>query len=75
MKHIEIIEENNHNAINRLNKQVKINNHLNQSLSNLKLLIEHDRIEILYNVNETNKVLSYLKYKLLFLDQETKLKY
>lgn len=74
-EHLQVIEENNHKAIQNLNKQIKINDHYNKTLSDLKMLIENDRIKILNSANQANQDLKELNYKILFLDQETKLRY
>lgn len=73
--HLQNIEENNQGAIYNLNKQIKINEHFNQTLTDLKVLIENDRDKILEAINTTNKSLQELNYKIMFLDQETKLRY
>lgn len=75
LAHLQITDENNHNIIKNFNKQIKINDHYNKTLSDLKILIENDRTKILQSINSTNQNVQELNYKILFLDQETKLRY
>lgn len=75
LEHLQITDKNNHNIIQNFNKQIKINNYYNKTLADLKILIENDRSKILQSINSTNENLQELNYKILFLDQETKLRY
>lgn len=73
--HLKITDENNRNAIKNLNNQIKINMNYNQTLSNLKLLIANDRVKISKALSETNQYLKDFIEKILFMDQEIKLRY
>jgi len=48
-EHLKTIDLNNHNSVNYLNKQLKINQHFNKTLMNLGELINKDRLVIRKN--------------------------
>lgn len=75
LEHLKITDENNHASINNLNKQIKINENYNRSLSDLKIIIENDRTKILESLNTTNEFVRNLNYKILVLEQSTMLRY
>lgn len=75
LEHLQVVDENSHNSIQNLNKQIKINESFNKTLLNLKELIEDDRKKILQSINETNFHIKNLSETISFLDQETKLRY
>lgn len=72
--HMKIVEENNYNAINNLNKQIEINSHFNETITDLKNIIETDRKQLSQayeelTANEKRIILQQLK-----TDQILKLK-
>lgn len=52
IKHLNTIEENDSNAIFNLNKQIKINSHFNDSIFDLKNIIETDRKQLAQTYKE-----------------------
>ncbi|XP_050339389.1 uncharacterized protein LOC126765698 [Bactrocera neohumeralis] len=75
LNHLKIIEENGHNAIVNLNKQIVINEHLNRSLNLLKGTIESDRKQIIETLNIINKEENRIESKILYNDEMNKLKF
>lgn len=72
--HMKIVEENNYNAVNNLNKQIEINSHFNETITDLKNIIETDRKQLSQayeelTANEKRIILQQLK-----TDQILKLK-
>ena len=55
-EHLKIIETNDRNAIQELNKQIKINTQLDQNMKNLKDLVLRNRQEIELYQNESQKL-------------------
>ena len=74
LEHLKIMEENDHNAIETINKQIKINLHFNETIFDLKKLIEGDRDRILKVLNETDKTQKDIIYQQIILDQIVKIK-
>lgn len=75
LEHLHVIDENSHNSIQNLNKQIKINDSFNKTFLNLKALIEDDRKLILQSLNTSYQQIKDLSETVLYLDQETKLRY
>ena len=73
--HLKIIEENGHNAIVNLNKQIVINEHFNRSLNLLKDTRESDRKQIIETISKINKEENIIERKFLYNDQMSKLKF
>lgn len=73
-EHLSIIDQNSHNSINTLNKQIIINNSINKSLEHLKVAVESDRKEIETSFVEIKKSNNEFIKRLFYLDQLAKLK-
>lgn len=79
IEHLNTIEENDSNAIFNLNKQIKINSHFNDSIFDLKNIIETDRRQLAQtyeelSINEKRIIKQQFKtdqiLKLLFLKEK-----
>lgn len=74
-QHVDEIRQNNRNAINVINKQVKINDYFNNTFQILKETIINDRETILKQVSSIQKIERRLILKQIYFDQLFKLKY
>ncbi|XP_073820678.1 uncharacterized protein, partial [Musca autumnalis] len=72
--HLAIIDQNTHNTIKNVNKQIIINDSLNRSLEHLKIAVENDRKEIESSFKELKEINNNFLNKLFYLDQLSKLK-
>lgn len=72
--HLQIIDNNNHNIIETANKQIKITNHFNETLTNLKHTIESDRDIILAKINSIDKNNLDIFSHIFYLDLVLKIK-
>lgn len=65
-EHFKISDENNHNIIDKVNKNIIVNNHFNNTFNKLKETIEKDRRLILVQLNDLrandNNMLSQIAY-------------
>lgn len=73
-KHLSVIDTNNHNIIQNLNQQVKINNNFNESFGRLKDILEKDRTKILDTYNQINSQYKNLASQTLYIDYVLKIK-
>lgn len=74
LEHLKLTDENNHNAINNINKQVYINSHFNKTLYILKNAIDSDYKQIYNSFNITRQANNEMKKHLLYMDIMLKLK-
>lgn len=75
LEHLKVTDENNHNAITNLNKQIKINTHFNESINILKSSVEEDRIKMTEAFNGIRKQNDEIVKHSLYVDQIIKLRY
>lgn len=73
-KHLDIIDANNHNIIQNLNQQVKINNNFNESFERLKDILEKDRTKILDSYNSISSQYKNLASHTFYIDYLLKIK-
>lgn len=74
LEHLSITDENSHNSIDTLNRQIIINNSFNKSLAHLKDAVENDRKEIETSFAEIKKSNNEFIKRFFYLDQLAKLK-
>lgn len=73
--HLNTIDRNNHNSIENINKQIKINQNFNETLMKLKNVIEKDRLSVLVRLNELEDYYSKVLYGYtIYIDFALKLK-
>lgn len=73
-RHLSSIDINNHNIINNVNQQVKINKYFNESFIQLKEAIEKDRLKISTKLNEIISYSRRLYCEFAYIDNLLKLK-
>lgn len=73
-EHLKVVDENNHNAIENLNKNIYINDHFNRTLNRLKTAIDTDRKTVLQKFNAISKNDDRLLEELNYVDVLLKLK-
>lgn len=73
-QHLNIIDANNHNTINGINNQIKINQNFNETFTKLKQIIEKDRSIISQQVNNIQDYDKTLHNQIIYLDLALKLK-
>lgn len=74
LEHLSVTEQNSHNSIETLNKQIIINNSMNKSLHHLKTAVENDRKEISIFLQKIKNTNNEIVKEIIYLDQLTKLK-
>lgn len=72
--HLSIIDTNNHNIINNVNQQVRINTNFNQTFIKLKEIIEKDRVAIASNLNHIGSDNRRIYIQVTYIDFVLKLK-
>lgn len=75
LEHLGVIDENNHNTIGAVNKQIYINTQFNDSIQTLKSAVEEDRINIGNAFISFKNRQSEIIQRLLYTDQMFKLNY
>lgn len=75
LSHLDVVDENNHNIIDTVNKQIYINTHFNESIQMLKSTIEDDRKNIENSLGSLRDKHDEIIQKLLYTDQMLKLTY
>lgn len=75
LEHLNVIDENNHNIIETVNKQIYINRHFNESIQILKSAIEDDRENIRKTLADFGNRHNEIIRRLLYTDQMFKLAY
>lgn len=73
-KQLDFIETNNHNIIENVNKQVKINNNFNESFVRLKETLENDRTKIIDTYNSVSSQYKNLISHTSYIDYLLKIK-
>lgn len=74
-EHLRITDENNHMAISTLNKNIKINEHFNKTITNLANTILSDRIKVEATINNIQSIFGgILLKKLTYLEILFKIK-
>lgn len=74
LEHLRVTDENSHNAIETLNKQISINTHLNESIEIIRKAINNDRINIERSLKDIKTRHNEIARRLLYADQMLKLK-
>lgn len=74
VQHLEIIDTNNHNAINNLNKQIHINTHFNDTITQVQKSVNKDMNEIEKSINKIRDSNIQITGRLNYLDYTLKLK-
>lgn len=74
LEHLKLTDENNHNAITNINKQVFINSHFNETFYTLKNAIDTDYNQINNSYNLIRQSNNDIKRHIVYLDQMLKLK-
>lgn len=75
LEHLKIVDENSHNIIETVNKQIYINTHFNESIQTLKSTIEDDRENIKKTLASFENRHSEIIRRILYTDQMLKLSY
>lgn len=75
LEHLRIVDENNHNTITTVNKQITINTHFNETINILKKAVEDDRAKIITAFNELKNTNNEIVKHSIYLDQMVKLRY
>lgn len=71
-KHLNLVDQNNHEIIDTINQQIKINDNFNKTFALIKNAIEADRIKIINKINTIEKR-SFIEG--VFLDQMVKINF